>query len=52
MTSAGMLRKAIINGFEIVMFACLKGSSLAGVFYLSGTDQSAHLVAGKTLEGE
>jgi hypothetical protein len=52
MTSAGMFITAIIIGFEIVIFACLKGSPEAGAFYLSGADQSAHLITGKTLEGE
>ena len=35
MNSAGMLQKAIVNGFEIVIFACLKGFPVAGIFYLS-----------------
>jgi len=52
MISAGIIFIAIIVGFEIVIFACLTQSPVAGVFYFSGADQSAHLVAGNTLEGE
>ena len=52
MTSAGLLIAVIIIWFEIVIFACLTQSPVAGVFYFSGADQSAHLVAGNTLEGE
>ena len=40
MTNAGLLRKAIINGFEIVMFACPKGFPVASVFYLTSFDLS------------
>jgi len=35
MTSAGSFITAIIIVFEIVIFACLKGSPWAGVFYLA-----------------
>jgi hypothetical protein len=52
MTSAGLLIAAIIIWFEIVIFACLTILPVAGVFYLNGADQSAHLVTGKILEGE
>jgi hypothetical protein len=52
MTSAGMFITAIIIGFEIVISACLTILPVAGVFYLSGVDQLAYLLAGKTLEGE
>jgi hypothetical protein len=51
MTSAGIFIPAIIIWFEIVIFACLRILPVAGVFYLRGADQSAYLVAGKTLEG-
>jgi hypothetical protein len=52
MTSAGLLIAVIIIWFEIVIFACPMTLPVAGVFYFSGADQSAHLVARKTLEGE
>ena len=32
MKSTGMVRKSIIDGFEIVIFACPKGFPVAGVF--------------------
>ena len=52
MTSAGMFITAIIIGFEIVIFACRKELSVAGVFYLGGAEPSAYIVEGNTLEGE
>ena len=33
MTTAGMFSRAVIIGFEIVIFACLIGFPEAGVFY-------------------
>ncbi len=52
MTSAGMLITAIIIGFEIVIFACLKGFPEAGVFYLVKANLSVQLLPEKTSEGE
>jgi len=40
MTSAGMFITAIIIGFEIVIFACLKGFPEAGAFYLAKANLS------------
>ena len=44
MTSAGLLIAVIIIWFEIVIFACLTGLPVAGVFYLTETDYSTHLL--------
>jgi hypothetical protein len=52
MTSAGMFITAIIIGFEIVIFACLKGFPEAGVFYLAKVNLSGQFLSEKILEGE
>jgi len=52
MTSAGMFIRAIIIGFEIVIFACLKGFPEAGVFYLAKANLSGQFLSEKILEGE
>jgi len=52
MTSAGMFITAIIIGFEIVIFACLKGFLEAGVFYLAKANLSGQIYPEKISEGE
>jgi hypothetical protein len=52
MTSAGIFITAIIIGFEIVIFACLKGLPQAGVFYLAKANLSVQLLPEKISEGE
>jgi hypothetical protein len=52
MTSVGMFITAIIIGFEIVIFACLEGSSKAGVFYLAKANLSGSFLPEKISEGE
>jgi hypothetical protein len=52
MTSVGMFTVAIIIWFEIVIFACLKGSQKAGVFYLAKANLLVHLLPKKISEGE
>lgn len=51
MTSAGILITAII-WFEFVIFACLMGLLVAGVFYLDWTHYSAQFYPEKISEGE
>ena len=52
MTSAGIFITAIIIGFEIVIFACLKGFPEAGVFYLANANLSGQFYPEKISEGE
>ena len=52
MTSAGMFIAAIIIGFKIIMFACLKGFPEASAFYLVKANLSRQFLSEKILEGE
>ena len=52
MTSAGIFIAASIIGFEIVIFACLKGFPEAGVFYLAKANLSGPFYTEKISEGE
>jgi hypothetical protein len=52
MTSAGMFIAAIIIGFKIVMFACLKGFPKASAFYLLKANLSGQPLPEKISEGE
>ena len=51
MTSVGIFITAII-GFEIVIFACLKGLPVAGVFDLANANLSVRFLPEKISEGE
>jgi hypothetical protein len=52
MNSAGIFIAASIIGFEIVIFACLKGFPEAGVFYLAKANLSGPFYPEKISEGE
>jgi hypothetical protein len=52
MTSAGLFFATIITWFEIILFACLRKSLVAGVFYLARPDYSAQFLSEKISEGE
>jgi hypothetical protein len=51
MTSAGLFFTIII-GFEIIIFACLRESLVAGVFYLAGPNYLVQFLTEKISEGE
>jgi hypothetical protein len=52
MNIAGILMIAIIAWLESVIFACLRKSLTAGVFYLARPNYLVHFLPEKTSEGE